>query len=93
MHRLRDGAAVLTAAITVFLGGSVSVVASSCAGLAGCGEGCCKCCSTGQACGDTCISRSYTCHVGGGCACDADGAGRPLRDAGNALHRGSIAYG
>ena len=33
-------------------------------------EQCCKVCSAGQACGATCISRSYTCHVGRGCACD-----------------------
>jgi nuclease S1 len=32
---------------------------------------CCKVCSTGQACGATCISRSYTCRTGQGCACDA----------------------
>lgn len=31
---------------------------------------CCKHCSTGKACGDSCISRSYTCHKGPGCACD-----------------------
>jgi hypothetical protein len=31
---------------------------------------CCKVCTTGQACGDSCISRSYTCHKGPGCACD-----------------------
>lgn len=31
---------------------------------------CCKHCTTGKACGDTCISRSKTCHVGPGCACD-----------------------
>ena len=31
---------------------------------------CCKYCSKGKACGDTCISRSYTCHVGLGCACN-----------------------
>jgi hypothetical protein len=30
---------------------------------------CCKHCTTGQPCGDTCISRTNTCHVGGGCAC------------------------
>ncbi len=33
--------------------------------------GCCKICTTGKACGDSCISRSYTCHKGPGCACDA----------------------
>ena len=33
---------------------------------------CCKICSKGKACGNTCIRRSYECHVGHGCACDAD---------------------
>ena len=32
---------------------------------------CCKVCSKGQACGDTCISREKSCHKGRGCACDA----------------------
>jgi hypothetical protein len=32
--------------------------------------GCCKVCRTGKACGDTCISKSDTCHKGAGCACD-----------------------
>src|SRR5262249_23405935 len=31
---------------------------------------CCKICTTGKACGDTCISATETCHVGPGCACD-----------------------
>jgi len=31
---------------------------------------CCKICRTGKACGDTCISREKTCHVGKGCACN-----------------------
>lgn len=31
---------------------------------------CCKVCREGKACGDSCISRSDTCHVGSGCACD-----------------------
>lgn len=31
--------------------------------------GCCKYCSKGKPCGDTCIARNRTCHVGGGCAC------------------------
>jgi hypothetical protein len=31
---------------------------------------CCKICSVGKACGNTCISRDKTCHVGQGCACD-----------------------
>lgn len=33
-------------------------------------KACCKYCSKGKACGDSCISRSYTCHKGPGCACD-----------------------
>lgn len=31
---------------------------------------CCKVCSSGQACGDSCISRSKRCRKGPGCACD-----------------------
>lgn len=31
---------------------------------------CCKVCRQGKACGDSCISRSYTCRKGVGCACD-----------------------
>lgn len=34
------------------------------------GGGCCKVCSKGKACGDSCISRSKVCHKGPGCACD-----------------------
>lgn len=33
-------------------------------------DGCCKHCTKGKACGDSCISVSYTCHKGPGCACD-----------------------
>ncbi|MCH4810040.1 hypothetical protein [Vreelandella neptunia] len=32
--------------------------------------GCCKTCSKGKACGNSCISRNYTCHQPKGCACD-----------------------
>lgn len=32
---------------------------------------CCKYCSKGKACGDSCISKSYTCHKGPGCACNS----------------------
>lgn len=34
------------------------------------GSGCCKICTTGCACGDSCISCSKTCRKGAGCACD-----------------------
>lgn len=33
-------------------------------------SGCCKICRKGKACGNSCISASYTCHKGPGCACD-----------------------
>jgi hypothetical protein len=40
----------------------------------GCGSNtsgvCCKTCTTGKACGDSCISRDKTCQVGAGCACN-----------------------
>ena len=32
---------------------------------------CCKVCKKGKACGNSCISRSYTCHKAPGCACNA----------------------
>lgn len=31
---------------------------------------CCKICTKGKACGDTCIPKWKTCHVGPGCACN-----------------------
>jgi len=31
---------------------------------------CCKICKKGKACGDSCISKSYTCRKPAGCACD-----------------------
>jgi hypothetical protein len=30
---------------------------------------CCKVCTKGKPCGDTCIDKDDTCHVGPGCAC------------------------
>ena len=33
-------------------------------------QACCKQCSTGKACGNSCISRAKSCHKGSGCACD-----------------------
>ena len=34
------------------------------------GAACCKVCSKGKACGDSCIARDKTCHKGKGCACN-----------------------
>ena len=31
---------------------------------------CCKRCTEGQACGDTCIEEGETCHQDAGCACE-----------------------
>jgi hypothetical protein len=33
---------------------------------------CCKVCRKGKACGNSCISRTKTCHKPPGCACDAN---------------------
>lgn len=30
---------------------------------------CCKVCTTGKPCGDTCIAANDTCHQAPGCAC------------------------
>lgn len=32
---------------------------------------CCRYCTTGKACGDSCISRTRNCNQGAGCACNA----------------------
>lgn len=34
-------------------------------------SGCCKICKTSKACGDSCISKSFSCNKPKGCACDA----------------------
>ncbi len=44
---------------------------SPCGGAAAAQERCCKRCSAGKACGDSCIARDKACHKGKGCACDA----------------------
>ena len=31
---------------------------------------CCRVCSQGKACGDSCINRHFNCHQSSGCACD-----------------------
>jgi len=39
-------------------------------GCGGGGDGCCKVCSVGKACGDTCIAANQTCSATSGCACN-----------------------
>lgn len=63
MRRLLIRAAVLLP----LLAGSASSV-SACKDSTA--PGCCRICREGKACGDTCIERSDTCHVGPGCACN-----------------------
>ena len=38
---------------------------------------CCRVCTKGKACGDSCISKSKTCHKAPGCACDGHGPAQP----------------
>lgn len=33
-------------------------------------DGCCRVCTSGKACGDSCISANETCNRGAGCACN-----------------------
>jgi len=35
-------------------------------------EECCRVCSQGKACGDSCIRANFKCHKGNGCACDEE---------------------
>ncbi len=39
-------------------------------------DSCCRVCSTGQACGDSCIAETATCNEAPGCACN--GGSGPL---------------
>ena len=48
-------------------GDSVALAAGTCTPA---GQ-CCKICDKGQACGNSCISRAFTCHKGPGCSCNA----------------------
>ena len=32
---------------------------------------CCRACSKGKACGNSCIARHLNCHKGRGCACNS----------------------
>lgn len=54
--------------IDVALTGS-GIISSGGGGPGGDGGGCCRVCTTGQPCGNSCISRSLTCHQPPGCAC------------------------
>jgi hypothetical protein len=53
----------------LLLAGAVGVSAA-CSDSTGPSGTCCKVCTTGKACGDSCIAASSTCNVGSGCACN-----------------------
>lgn len=52
-----DAAAVVTIPATERLGSEVPMA-------------CCKTCTKGKACGDSCIAKNKDCHQPAGCACD-----------------------
>lgn len=65
----------------LFLGGSGSteLTLPCAASVTVNGRACCKVCTKGQACGNSCISASYTCRQGPGCACNAGETVKPAR--------------
>jgi hypothetical protein len=62
--------ALLIAAAATFGLGPASLSTCLIGNAAARGLACCKVCSAGKACGDSCIARDKTCHKGKGCACD-----------------------
>lgn len=63
--------------LPIFVAGTMLAIgpsSMSACGLTGsaarAGAACCKVCSAGKACGNSCIARSKACHKGKGCACD-----------------------
>lgn len=61
---------LLPLAVMLLLGGSTPLM-SACAEPGPTGaKTCCRVCTTGKACGDSCIARDKTCRVGSGCACN-----------------------
>lgn len=49
---------------------SASVPAIQGCGGGGSDSGCCKTCTEGKACGDSCIAVNLTCNSPSGCACN-----------------------
>lgn len=60
----------LVVAVASLAIGPASVTCASPAWAATGYAACCKVCSKGKACGDSCIARDKTCHKGKGCACN-----------------------
>ena len=56
---------------TLMLGLALSLGAIGCDTCEGTAGGkCCKICTNGKACGDSCIASNQTCNRTGGCACN-----------------------
>ena len=55
----------------VFLIIALSLTTMSCDILSSTG-GCCRICTRGKPCGDSCIARNKVCRRGSGCACSGD---------------------
>jgi hypothetical protein len=53
----------------LLLAGAIPV-AGACSKADATGTSCCKICTSGKACGDSCIAAGSTCHAGAGCACN-----------------------
>lgn len=65
---MKIGAMLLIAA-SLAMGPSAFMPCASSAAAAT-GYRCCKVCTKGKACGDSCIAEWKTCHRGKGCACN-----------------------
>jgi len=75
MHKpLRTGSAIRGAAALLVLAGLLGLNAPGAEAGENCipRAECCKVCSAGKACGNSCISRAKNCHKGRGYACDAE---------------------
>lgn len=68
-RKLRLFAPVMGMLLLVSAGPMLTACDSGPTGPGGSG-GCCKVCTTGKACGDSCIASNKTCNKGSGCACN-----------------------
>lgn len=62
--------AIAVAFTLAFVGPTEIAPCASGAAFAQATASCCKVCSKGKACGDSCIARNKECHKSKGCACD-----------------------
>lgn len=70
-HQLRRVLRVIAFLVVPLIASATAPVLSACGGgNDGTFGSCCKICSEGKACGDTCIAKNLTCTKGVGCACN-----------------------